>query len=904
VGFFSIAAQGLLFREHLRLYGGDEIGVGIFLAAWLLWIAIGSRLHGRVPGRPRGFLVIAGIQPLATLLAAWLIWRARAWAGLGPTEAFPPSRLLPLTLLALAPVSLATGWLIPAGARWLAGDGDQSEAVGRAWAAEALGGAGGGVAVTLLLVLGTTPLAILEKPRRAALPIPEQAEILETLDTPCTSWTAARLGDGVAYYGDGALRVHLADDRGEAWTAAALLAQRPNAREAGILGAGAEPLACRLLDAGLERVTVVVRDPAWPDFLFRHAPPALAPCLGDPRLAWRHGDRPPADAAWDLAWLQHTDPATAAAARFLSLSSIARIREALKPEGVLGMSISVTENILDGPALAYARAVDATAAAVFDRVAATGGERMLFLGSDGPVTTDAGALADRIDRGRGARLGVPGAVLSVGFEAPRMAARRARLDAQPGQPILAHRPTTHLLHLMVEGEASRDPLVALLASRGGLVPLLLLVLSLGVVLVWGGPVRRGEDGAAAPVALTAFGGGAAMAWQLVLLLAWQQRFGSLAAHFGVLSGVFMLGLWAGAAAAVRRLRRRPAGQRSLGACAGGLLGAGALLLWALHLDAGWLSGAALLTAALVQGLTAGTVVPVAAAIMTAAGDAAAGTAARLSVADHLGAVAATLATGLALVPTLGFMQSVLLGMACVAGAGVLGLLAPRDPAAAARPAPGAARRRRALLALILAGTVSIHQAAETPANDPGARSLTWSLPGGPLRITDAAPLFQGYEGPVSLYLDLDPDGLILDAKMGPHRETPAYVWGIDDWIDTLRGRRAGAVHLTGEGPVDADEVDAMTGATVTCRALLASAGASAAAEVSGPGLEPATWDQPLEAPPPHPDGAPRLHRKDAKQTRHQRDVNRAMLDRRIREGTLSDREADHYLPVRPGVSPE
>ncbi len=928
VGFVSLAAQGLLFREHLRLHGGDEIGIGVFLGGWLLWIAVGSRVHRALPGRPGTFLAVAALQPLAALAAAGLLWRTRAWAGLGPTEVFPPARLLPLTLLAVAPVSLVTGWLIPAGARWLSGGGDPDRAVGRAWAAEALGGAAGGVTVTLLLVLGASPLALLEGPRGAALPLPAGAAPLETLDTPYTSWTAARLGDGVAFYGDGALRAYLAEDGGEALTAAALLAQRPGARRAGILGAGAETLACRLLDAGLGEVTVVVRDPAWPALLRRHAPPGFTRCLDDPRLVWLAGDTPPVGAGWDVAWLQHTDPSTAAAARFLSLEALGEIRRALAPGGVLGLAITVTENVLDGPALAYARAVDATLAAVFSRVVATGGERMLFLGSDGPVLADPDALAAGLDGGPGPRLGLPGAALSVDFEAARIAARRARLDAAPGAPIRADRPVTHLLHLLVEGEASGDPVMAALVAWGGVVPWLVLALALGLLLVHGGRVRSGADAAIAPLAVTAFGGAAAMAWQLVLLLAWQVHFGSLAAAFGVLSGVFMAGLWAGAAV----MTRRPGGPGTLAGSAAGLLAAGAALLGALQAGAASpLLAAAFLAPAAAVGGAAGTVIPVAAACLARAGEAPARVAARLSVADHLGAVAATLVAGLVLVPGLGFSRTVLLGMAGVAAAGTLALLSRRGHGAGALPGRGAVWRGRARVALILAATVSLHRAATDPGlphGAPGAPETAmapgglspWEPAGVPfphrirrgpdgrirrVRITDGAPRSPGYEGPVSLYLELDTQGVILDAKMGPHRETPSYVWGIEDWAGELRGRRAARLYLPGEGPPDADPVDAMTGATVTCRGLLASArAAAAAADVAAaapagpvPAAQVTVEERPLDAAPPPRDDGPRLQRKDAKQTPHQRNVDREMLEARIREGTLSDHEAGHYLRV-------
>ena len=139
-------------------------------------------------------------------------------------------------------------------------------------------------------------------------------------------------------------------------------------------------------------------------------------------------------------------------------------------------------------------------------------------------------------------------------------------------------------------------------------------------------------------------------------------------------------------------------------------------------------------------------------------------------------------------------------------------------------------------------------------------------------------------------------------------------------MEGLGGARACDLHLRGEGPPGAVEVDAMTGATVTCRSLLASARTAAVAvdmaqdvtrtsprvatvpEAEPPlsirdATKPKAQVSSLSEPQPTSPGLPRLHRKDAKQTKHQRDVDRTALDTRIREGTLSDHEASHYLSV-------
>ena len=285
-----------------------------------------------------------------------------------------------------------------------------------------------------------------------------------------------------------------------------------------------------------------------------------------------------------------------------------------------------------------------------------------------------------------------------------------------------------------------------------------------------------------------------MGWQLVLLLIWQFRLGSLAAHFGVLSGLFMLGLWAGARGMTSRIRS--GGPRLLVACAGALLVAGGLLLGLTLLDPGPLTGPFLLAAAVALGLAGGALIPVAASVLAAAGASPGSASTRLSMADHLGATMAALLAGLALVPEVGFPGTVLLGMAGVAAAGGLAMLAAQAPGPSRLPSSRTTHGRGIRLFLLLAAAVSLHQAgrwspAERSPEDASLASVglsIWEVAAEPfphkvrrdgagrwqrLRITRGAPRAPGYEGPVSLWLDLDRDGVIVDATMGPHRATPS-----------------------------------------------------------------------------------------------------------------------------------
>ena len=49
IGFTSVIAQIVLMRELIVVFYGNEISLGIMLAGWLLWTAIGSSVSGRFP---------------------------------------------------------------------------------------------------------------------------------------------------------------------------------------------------------------------------------------------------------------------------------------------------------------------------------------------------------------------------------------------------------------------------------------------------------------------------------------------------------------------------------------------------------------------------------------------------------------------------------------------------------------------------------------------------------------------------------------------------------------------------------------------------------------------------------------------------------------------------------------
>ena len=64
LGFSGIAAQTVLIRESLIIFGGNELSLGIIIGAGVIWEALGAYAGGRLPrtdARVTGGLITANI---------------------------------------------------------------------------------------------------------------------------------------------------------------------------------------------------------------------------------------------------------------------------------------------------------------------------------------------------------------------------------------------------------------------------------------------------------------------------------------------------------------------------------------------------------------------------------------------------------------------------------------------------------------------------------------------------------------------------------------------------------------------------------------------------------------------------------------------------------------------------
>ena len=161
-GFTAVMGQVVLMRELIQVFNGNEIALGVLLATWLLWTAVGSALasaFARAPAsrQSRTRWAVAAFECLlaASLPATICALRcAKAFFQTVPGELVGPVPMLLSSLVCLSVFCAASGALFVAAARMIAAELGLSAraAASAAYLLEAAGSALGGVLASVVLV--------------------------------------------------------------------------------------------------------------------------------------------------------------------------------------------------------------------------------------------------------------------------------------------------------------------------------------------------------------------------------------------------------------------------------------------------------------------------------------------------------------------------------------------------------------------------------------------------------------------------------------------------------------------------------------------------------------------------------------------------------------------------------
>ena len=626
IGFTAAIAQIVLLRELMLVFGGNEISVGLVLAVWLFWTAVGSPVAGWL-----GLRTMAGVQALLALaLPATVLGVRIGKAALTaiPGENLGPAAALLVSLAALCVFCILSGSLFTA-ACGLWTTTPLGEPVGRrkrlphkdggpsttgwdrrfrlsirqgagatVYMVEAVGAVAGGLAAGLALLRLFSPLQIacglgllnlmaaaglaIRRPwaRRAAetalaalcvpvftvLPASENAllqrlwppgyRLLSTRNSAYGNLAVVETEGSRSVYENGLILFHAPDPEGAEEAVHYALLEHPAPRRLLLIGGGANgSLRQALQHRSLERVDYVELDPAILEIARRYFREEWAPAESDVRVHVHVTDGrrfvQTAEGLFDVIVVNLPDPHTAQLNRYYTLDFFREAAAKLTPDGILSFRLAASENYIGADLAEFLRSMEKTLRAVFPEVVAMPGETVHFFAAKraGSLTRDPATLLDRLRERRLATTYVREYYLPFRMAPERMSELDERIRPLPSTRVnrdLA--PVAYYFDLTLWSSRFGHGYALALRALGGMsfarLACALGLLVMALVLA----SRRRVSAAAACTAATGF---TSIGLEVLLLLAFQAKYGSLYQGLALLIAAFMagmaLGSWVGRA---------------------------------------------------------------------------------------------------------------------------------------------------------------------------------------------------------------------------------------------------------------------------------------------------------------------------------------------------------------------
>jgi spermidine synthase len=491
IGFTAVVAQIVLMRELIVVFYGNEISLGLMLANWLLWTAIGSGLLGHLAWRVRRpRRLMAGLQVLIAVAFPLTILAVRASKAAFqsvPGEILGPGPMFVTSLVTLSFFCVVSGWLFAAGSRLYADEVSASTATatGAVYLLEAVGSGLGGILASLVLIrylsafdiaallallnlLAATSLAVRAPSFRRAiaaallatfafLVFPLASRRLETV-------SLARLWRGFhlievrnSIYGnlvvvrteasrslfENGLVIFTVPDLAAAEEAVHFaLLQHPAPRRLLLIGGGVSgSLAQALQHPSLEQVDYVELDPTILDLAREYFAREWAPIQADPRVRIHNTDGRlflrTTSSRFDVIIVNLPDPQTAQLNRFYTLEFFQEAAEKLAPGGVLSFRVTAAENYISPELASFLRCLNKTLRAVFPEVKAIPGAEVHFFAANqaGTLTTTPSELISRLRARRIHTDYVREYYIPFRMSPDRMLDLQSQIEPQPATPI-------------------------------------------------------------------------------------------------------------------------------------------------------------------------------------------------------------------------------------------------------------------------------------------------------------------------------------------------------------------------------------------------------------------------------------------------------------------------------------
>jgi predicted membrane-bound spermidine synthase len=537
----------------------------------------------------------------------------------------------------------------------------------------------------------------------------EGVRLLHSEDSRYQNLAVTELAGQYSLYGNGEVLFSFPDLHSDEHAMHFVMAQNPGAKRVLMLGANPLGEIEEVLKYGVERVVYVELDPDVVRVLSAVQPDRMREALADPRLECMTADGVRyllrCEETFDVVIVNAPAPTTAAANRFYTVEFFRCVARVLADDGFVFTSLDVSERLMDDAAT-LGGSLFRTLNHVFETVLVTAesGSRFLAGPSEAALTFDRQTLYTR-SRSAGVATEFFRPEYFLGEDAltgEKRARVRQRFTEAGGALNRSVQPVTYFNNLVVWSRFSGSGATGLLRRLRGLRATVVMAwivgfgvfclsVSCGVwcwvqILAPPGQARAGAEGQwgasswgrGMVLLLLASTGACGMALEVLLIFVYQSLYGYVYGRIGLIVGLFMLGLVAGAPSG-RWLAAR--GHR-LTVCMLGSIEA-LLLAFACMVPgimrfasiSGSLGEGVICLCVAVVGWAVGAEFPLANGLLRRAGASVGGAAAVADASDHLGAAVGALAVGVLLLPVLGIEETGLVlasvkasSLLCLAGA--------------------------------------------------------------------------------------------------------------------------------------------------------------------------------------------------------------------------------------------
>jgi spermidine synthase len=436
IGFGSIISQILLIREFLISFYGNELSIGIIFASWLMWIGIGSALGNKVVRKSRNlsiiFTFLLALTPVLTLFQLLAVKFVRYFLHTPAGEFLSLFELVGYSFTVLSIGCFLWGMLFTIGARLLITDNTELWlGVNRAYVLESLGSVIGGLffsfvlatnfttlqiiilnvliawlivflqyvslritfavvvsIFTVMFLILFTPLQNLEHwiTAKQWSTINEKLTFVQSIDTKYQNLSLLQLENQYTIYADGRPAYSMPNTYDAELSAHSIMVHHLSAKRALVLGGGFNGVIKEILKYQIQEIDYVEIDPALLPFAQSVNDVQNQKALCDPRVNTMVEDGRDylrrTNKSYDIILINVGEPSTASLNRFFTLEFFRQCHLRLAPNGIAAISFPSSAEYLASELLDLNASIYHTFKQVFANVLIIPGTHAVLIGSN------------------------------------------------------------------------------------------------------------------------------------------------------------------------------------------------------------------------------------------------------------------------------------------------------------------------------------------------------------------------------------------------------------------------------------------------------------------------------------------------------------------------------------------